>query len=63
MNTQKVAVLTGASQGIGAGVVAAVSHARMGEVSDVVAGIVYLEDSPFVTGEVLHIDGGQNVGH
>jgi NAD(P)-dependent dehydrogenase (short-subunit alcohol dehydrogenase family) len=36
---------------------------RMGEVSDVVAGIVYLEDSPFVTGEVLHIDGGQNVGH
>jgi NAD(P)-dependent dehydrogenase (short-subunit alcohol dehydrogenase family) len=39
------------------------SVGRMGEVSDVVAGVVYLEDSPFVTGEVLHIDAGQNAGH
>jgi NAD(P)-dependent dehydrogenase (short-subunit alcohol dehydrogenase family) len=36
---------------------------RMGEISDVVAAIVYLEDSQFVTGEILHVDGGQNAGH
>ena len=26
-------------------------------------GILYLERSPFVTGEILHIDGGQAAGH
>ena len=36
---------------------------RMGDISDVVAAITYLEDSPFVTGEILHVDGGQNAGH
>jgi NAD(P)-dependent dehydrogenase (short-subunit alcohol dehydrogenase family) len=36
---------------------------RMGEISDVVTAIVYLEDSQFVTGEILHVDGGQNAGH
>jgi NAD(P)-dependent dehydrogenase (short-subunit alcohol dehydrogenase family) len=36
---------------------------RMGEISDVVEGIVYLENAPFVTGEILHIDGGQSAGH
>ena len=36
---------------------------RMGEVSDVVEAIVYLENAPFVTGEILHVDGGQNAGH
>jgi NAD(P)-dependent dehydrogenase (short-subunit alcohol dehydrogenase family) len=36
---------------------------RMGEISDVVDGILYLERAPFVTGEVLHIDGGQSAGH
>jgi NAD(P)-dependent dehydrogenase (short-subunit alcohol dehydrogenase family) len=35
---------------------------RVGEVSDVVDGILYLERAPFVTGEVLHIDGGQAAG-
>ena len=35
---------------------------HIGQVSDVVAGILYLESSPFVTGEVLHIDGGQSAG-
>jgi NAD(P)-dependent dehydrogenase (short-subunit alcohol dehydrogenase family) len=35
---------------------------RMGEVSDVVDGVLYLERSPFVTGEVLHVDGGQSAG-
>jgi NAD(P)-dependent dehydrogenase (short-subunit alcohol dehydrogenase family) len=36
---------------------------RIGEVSDVVDGILYLERATFVTGETLHIDGGQAAGH
>ena len=36
---------------------------RMGEIRDVVDGILYLERASFVTGEVLHIDGGQVAGH
>jgi NAD(P)-dependent dehydrogenase (short-subunit alcohol dehydrogenase family) len=36
---------------------------RVGEVSDVVGGILYLEQASFVTGEILHIDGGQTAGH
>ncbi len=36
---------------------------RLGEVSDVVDGIMYLERATFVTGEVLHIDGGQAAGY
>ncbi|WP_406737303.1 SDR family oxidoreductase [Streptomyces sp. NBC_00853] len=35
---------------------------RMGEVSDIVDAVVYLENAPFVTGEILHVDGGQNAG-
>ena len=35
---------------------------RVGQVSDVVDGILYLESAPFVTGEILHIDGGQVAG-
>jgi NAD(P)-dependent dehydrogenase (short-subunit alcohol dehydrogenase family) len=35
---------------------------RLGEVSDVVDGILYLERATFVTGEILHIDGGQAAG-
>jgi NAD(P)-dependent dehydrogenase (short-subunit alcohol dehydrogenase family) len=35
---------------------------RVGQVSDVVEGIVYLEQASFVTGVVLHIDGGQSAG-
>jgi NAD(P)-dependent dehydrogenase (short-subunit alcohol dehydrogenase family) len=35
---------------------------RMGEISDVVDGILYLEQAGFVTGEILHIDGGQSAG-
>ena len=35
----------------------------MGEIDDVVGGILYLEQATFVTGEVLHIDGGQAAGH
>ncbi|HTW36923.1 MAG TPA: SDR family oxidoreductase [Rhizomicrobium sp.] len=36
---------------------------RMGEVSDVVGAILYLESAGFVTGETLHVDGGQAAGH
>jgi NAD(P)-dependent dehydrogenase (short-subunit alcohol dehydrogenase family) len=36
---------------------------RMGEIEDVVDGVLYLERATFVTGEVLHIDGGQVAGH
>ena len=35
---------------------------RVGQVSDIVDGILYLESAPFVTGEILFIDGGQNAG-
>jgi NAD(P)-dependent dehydrogenase (short-subunit alcohol dehydrogenase family) len=35
---------------------------RVGEVSDVVDAILYLERAAFVTGETLHIDGGQTAG-
>ncbi|HEY5850470.1 MAG TPA: SDR family NAD(P)-dependent oxidoreductase [Lysobacter sp.] len=37
--------------------------ARMGEVSDVVQAVLYLESAGFVTGEILHVDGGQSAGH
>ncbi|MEV0460027.1 SDR family NAD(P)-dependent oxidoreductase [Catellatospora methionotrophica] len=36
---------------------------RMGETSDIVDAVVFLESAPFVTGEILHVDGGQNAGH
>jgi NAD(P)-dependent dehydrogenase (short-subunit alcohol dehydrogenase family) len=36
---------------------------RLGEITDVVDGILYLEQATFVTGEILHIDGGQAAGH
>jgi NAD(P)-dependent dehydrogenase (short-subunit alcohol dehydrogenase family) len=35
---------------------------RVGQISDIVDGILFLEASPFVTGEILHIDGGQIAG-
>jgi NAD(P)-dependent dehydrogenase (short-subunit alcohol dehydrogenase family) len=35
---------------------------RLGEIGDVVDGVLYLERAKFVTGEILHIDGGQAVG-
>jgi NAD(P)-dependent dehydrogenase (short-subunit alcohol dehydrogenase family) len=35
---------------------------RMGEVSDIVDAVIYLENAPYVTGEILHVDGGQSAG-
>jgi len=37
--------------------------ARMGEISDIVEAVLYLESAHFVTGEILHVDGGQSAGH
>jgi NAD(P)-dependent dehydrogenase (short-subunit alcohol dehydrogenase family) len=36
---------------------------RMGEIRDVVEAVLYLESASFVTGEILHVDGGQSAGH
>ncbi len=36
---------------------------RIGQIADVSDGILYLEQATFVTGEILHIDGGQTAGH
>jgi len=36
---------------------------RVGQVSDVVDAVLFLESSPYLTGEILHIDGGQVAGH
>ncbi|MDK1492323.1 SDR family oxidoreductase [Sinorhizobium sp. 7-81] len=35
---------------------------RMGEIRDIVDAVLYLETAGFVTGEILHVDGGQNAG-
>jgi NAD(P)-dependent dehydrogenase (short-subunit alcohol dehydrogenase family) len=36
---------------------------RLGDVDDVVDAVLYLEQAGFVTGEILHVDGGQSAGH
>jgi len=36
---------------------------RMGEVKDIVDAVLFLENSSFITGEILHVDGGQSAGH
>jgi NAD(P)-dependent dehydrogenase (short-subunit alcohol dehydrogenase family) len=36
---------------------------RMGEIHDIVQAVLYLESAGFVTGEILHVDGGQSAGH
>lgn len=36
---------------------------RIGDVDDAVDAVLYLEQSGFVTGEILHVDGGQSAGH
>jgi NAD(P)-dependent dehydrogenase (short-subunit alcohol dehydrogenase family) len=35
---------------------------RMGEIDEVVDAVMYLNDATFVTGEVLHLDGGAHAG-
>src|SRR5689334_10437232 len=36
---------------------------HMGDIDDVVDAVLYLENAKFVTGEILHVDGGQSAGH
>ncbi|MHA6203573.1 SDR family NAD(P)-dependent oxidoreductase [Dyella soli] len=36
---------------------------RMGEIGDIVDAVIYLDNAGFVTGEILHVDGGQSAGH
>jgi len=36
---------------------------RMGEISEIVDAILYLDSANFITGEILHVDGGQSAGH
>jgi NAD(P)-dependent dehydrogenase (short-subunit alcohol dehydrogenase family) len=36
---------------------------RMGEIRDIIDAVLFLESAPFVTGEILHVDGGQSAGH
>ncbi|MEU1202129.1 SDR family oxidoreductase [Streptomyces sp. NPDC005813] len=36
---------------------------RMGESSDITDAVMYLQNAPFVTGEILHVDGGMSAGH
>ncbi|MCX5087476.1 SDR family oxidoreductase [Streptomyces sp. NBC_00365] len=35
---------------------------RLGEQSDIADAVIYLENAPFVTGEILHVDGGVSAG-
>ena len=36
---------------------------RMGTVEEIVEAVLYLDAAQFVTGEILHVDGGQHAGH
>lgn len=36
---------------------------QMGEPRDIADAVVYLENAPFVTGSILHVDGGNSAGH
>ncbi|MFK4147050.1 SDR family NAD(P)-dependent oxidoreductase [Streptomyces sp. NPDC004065] len=36
---------------------------RLGGTDDVVDAVIFLENAPFVTGEILHVDGGMSAGH
>jgi len=35
---------------------------RMGEIQEIVDAVLYLEDAGFITGEILHVDGGAHAG-
>ncbi|MPW18190.1 SDR family oxidoreductase [Paraburkholderia sp. CNPSo 3157] len=35
---------------------------HLGEAADIAEAVLYLESAAFVTGEILHVDGGSNVG-
>ncbi|MNW20877.1 3-oxoacyl-[acyl-carrier-protein] reductase FabG [compost metagenome] len=35
---------------------------RLGDIQDIVDAVLYLDSANFVTGETLHVDGGQHAG-
>jgi NAD(P)-dependent dehydrogenase (short-subunit alcohol dehydrogenase family) len=35
----------------------------MGTIDEIVEAVLYLDSAQFVTGEILHVDGGQHAGH
>lgn len=35
---------------------------RIGEMSDMTDAVLFLDSAPFITGEILHVDGGQSAG-
>ena len=35
---------------------------RLGDIDEIVHAVVFLEEAEFVTGEILHVDGGQHAG-
>ena len=35
---------------------------RLGDIDEIVHAIVFLEEAEFITGEILHVDGGQHAG-
>ena len=35
---------------------------RVGQVSDIAGAVLFLEDSPYITGETVHVDGGTTAG-
>ncbi len=56
-------IRTGGDPSSYAGMAALHPLGRLGEIGDVVDGVLYLERATFVTGEILHIDGGQAAGY
>ncbi|MDL2403969.1 SDR family NAD(P)-dependent oxidoreductase [Rhizobium mayense] len=36
---------------------------RMGETGDIASAILFLDSAPFITGEIMHVDGGLSAGH
>lgn len=46
-----------------AGLAALHPMGRIGEVEEAVQGVLFLENNAFVSGEILHVDGGQSAGH
>jgi NAD(P)-dependent dehydrogenase (short-subunit alcohol dehydrogenase family) len=56
-------IRTGGNPSSYAGMAALHPLGRLGEIGDVVDGVLYLDRAAFVTGEILHIDGGQAAGY